>query len=328
MFRYSACKLKAWGMILSIILFGSTVYAQQTGNSQQPQTFTDKGLPSSDDQQTQQSEIEKQRKWAEEQVRKSIVPEAVTVIKEINQAINLIKNGKSTEALSAIERATGKIDLLLARHPESALLPLDFNINVINSAPVDLDIIKEVGQSVVSAVKDKNFPEARFLLDSLRSEISITTYSLPLGIYPAALKTAANLLDRKRSNEASELLTAALHSLIWINQVIPIPLINAEAWVAAAEQKYKQDKDGALVLIDDARYELERARDLGYVEKNDEEYTALNDAIKDLENQVKGNQGNDSAFHNLKNKLGAFWKRHFEKKKQTNELKAPEANKS
>ena len=62
-------------------------------------------------------EVEQQRKSAEDQARKSLDQEAVAAIDETTNAIKAIADNKTDEALAAIERATGKINVLLARNP-------------------------------------------------------------------------------------------------------------------------------------------------------------------------------------------------------------------
>nr|WP_162180807.1 YfdX family protein [Candidatus Protochlamydia amoebophila] len=73
-----------------------------------------------------QKDIQNQTQQAKEEVQKSLVPDAIFIVNETKKAINFIKNGQMAEALSAVENATGKSDVLLARHPENALLPVDF----------------------------------------------------------------------------------------------------------------------------------------------------------------------------------------------------------
>lgn len=268
----------------------------------------------------QQNEIERQAKEAEEQIKRNIIPDAAAVIEGIKNAQRFIREGKDNEALSAIEKAMGKIDLLLSRNPHSALLPVDFDIDVIDSAPLKSDNINKIVSVIDKAIREKDYPDARLLLDDLRSEINIETYAIPLGFYPAALKRAAGLLERKASGEAAEVLKGALDSLVIISQTIPIPLINASTFLSIAEESLSQNNQGPLAqILDDANSELQRARDLGYVSRSDGEYTSLADAIKDLQKEVKANTSNPSKFQVLKERFKAFLKRHFEKKKTSEE---------
>ncbi|WP_068471089.1 YfdX family protein [Candidatus Protochlamydia phocaeensis] len=321
MYKSSAFPFKAWSIALGLLACGSSLEAQQSPSSgSKPSTGSQTNIPAPlpQSQPQQRLEIEKQRKQVEEEIRKSIIPEAVAVLKETEQAIKLIWDGDNKGALAAIERASGKIDVLLAQHPDSALLPLDFNIDVIDDAPLSLDRIREISKTAERAVKDGDYPEGRLLLDALQSEIDIETYSLPLAIYPPALKRAANLLNHNASQEAGAVLETALTSIVIINRLLPIPLINAKALLALSEDKYKNNRDLALKLLDGTRYELERARALGYITKEEDEYKDLNEAIKDLQKQINSNTGNPSMFHSLKERFQDLIKRHFDKKKTTN----------
>ena len=316
-FKSKAFILKVFGITLSLTLYLSSLHAQQT----QP-TFdnTQSSLTQSEIQ--KRLEIEQHRKQANEEGQKKLIPEAIAVIEATKRAIAFAKNGQDEKALSEIGQATGKIDILLARHPKDALLPIDVSVNVIDTAPQNNDAIKEIGRIAETAVKNKNYPDARLLLNALRSEINMTFYSLPLVIYPAALKDAAYLLDQKKTAESVRVLETALRTLVVINQVIPIPILNTIALLSIAETQENlgknKDKDAVLKLIDLAKDEIERAKELGY-KGRDEEYTVLNDAIKNIKEKVESNQNSTSAFGSLKDKLRAFVKRLSgeEKKSQT-----------
>ncbi|KYF71163.1 hypothetical protein BE17_22815 [Sorangium cellulosum] len=51
---------------------------------------------------------------------------------------------------------------------------------VIDAAPVDIHVIKEIAQTAEWAVEDKNYPAARVVLFGLTSEIRPRVYNLPL----------------------------------------------------------------------------------------------------------------------------------------------------
>jgi hypothetical protein len=268
-----------------------------------------------------QSEIEKQSNKAKEEAQKKLVPEAIAVIEATKRAIAFAKDGQTERALSEIEQATGKVDVLLARHPKDALLPINFSLNIINTAPIDIDLIKKIGRAAEVAVKDKNYPEARLLLNDLQSEINLTFYSLPLGLYPAALKSAANLLDQKRANESINVLETALNTLVVINQVTPIPIINSIILISMAEdeenQGHNKDKDAVSKFLNLAKYEIDRAKELGY-KGDDEGYASLNDAIKSIKENIEHDQNNTSTFASLKERLKTFLKRISGEEKNSN----------
>ena len=72
-----------------------------------------------------QTTVESERQEAERQARKILDDEAIVAVEETREALQHIADGKTREAREAIERAQGKLDLLLTRNPASALLPVD-----------------------------------------------------------------------------------------------------------------------------------------------------------------------------------------------------------
>lgn len=268
-----------------------------------------------DAEQQARPDIERQRRDAEQQAEKTLDKEAISAIEETEKAIRAIAANNTSEALAAIERATGKINILLARNPANALIPVNSEVEVIDAAPHDLQLIDELTDAVEAAVDDKNYPAARALLDVLRSEIRVRTYNLPLATYPDALMEAARLLDQNQSKEASRLLLTALNTLVVIDRVIPLPMILAQAAIDEAQALREKDKDEAQRLLSTARNELERARELGYL-GDDSEYDALDEAISDLEKQFKGNEDTASAFTRLKERVSAFFKRQSESERR------------
>jgi hypothetical protein len=147
------------------------------------------------------------------------------------------------------------------------------------------------------------------------SEIRVRTFNLPLATYPAAMREAARLLDASKLDEAAAVLLTALHTLIVTDHATPLPLVVAAAAIDAAQVERDQNKDQAQKLLALAKLELDRAKGLGYAGK-DPEYLALNNAISDLEKQIKGNQDTASAFTRLKEKVASFFKRQSETEKR------------
>lgn len=54
-----------------------------------------------------------------------------------NERLTRMLEDRVEEALAAIEQATGKIDVLLSRNPATALIPVNVQVNVIDTAPQD-----------------------------------------------------------------------------------------------------------------------------------------------------------------------------------------------
>ena len=285
----------------------------RAGDSASAQTQRSSGAQSQQSQQAR-PEVEQQRQKTEQGSKKTLDKDAMVPIEQTRNAINAIAAGKNDEALSNLERATGKIDILLARNPATGLVPVNSVVEVIDAAPPDTRAILELAQDASLALDRKDYPTARALLYGLMSEIRDRTYNLPLATYPNALKRAAQLLQQKKTQEAQNEILTALNTLVVIDRVTPIPLLLAKNAINEAQAKSHQDKNTAQKLLETAKNEVVRARELGYAGK-DQEYTALNEQISNLEKQLKGNEDLTVAFSHLKDKLSAFLKRQSEQKR-------------
>jgi hypothetical protein len=262
-----------------------------------------------------QPDVEKRRLEAETEAKRTLDQDAIAAVDETEKAIAAIASGNTDEALTAIERATGKINVLTARDPATALLPVRLDVEAIDLAPVDPAEIKKLSDAAESAVGKGDFPQVRTILQHLISEIRVRTFNLPLASYPSALKEAARLLDQKRNDEAAAVLVTAVNTLVMIDHVTPLPVVFAEAAVIAAQGVSATDKDAAQKILPIAKQELDRAKLLGYA-ANDPEYLALNNAISDLEKQLKGNSDTASAFTKLKDKISSFLHRQSDSEKR------------
>jgi hypothetical protein len=263
----------------------------------------------------EQRDIQNQVQQAKNEVQKDLVPEAISVIEETEKTIQFIKNKKFNEALSSLERATGKIDILLARHPKESLLPVDFSIKIIDIAPRDLNKIYEIEKQAKKTINNKDYPSTRALLSLLSSEIHVATYCLPLAYYPDSLKEAARLLESEQAAEANYVLETALSTLVVTDRVYPIPPIRATALLTVSEDILERidNKEKALKFIDEAKFELKRSVELGYLKKPDE-YRILNQELALLEDRVKKDQKTSLIFSSLKEKFRNFFRSHYKLK--------------
>jgi YfdX protein len=171
--------------------------------------------------------IETQREEARKEADKILDKEAIAAIEESQRAMDAITANTIGEALSALERASGKVNVLLARNPATALIPVSQEVVVFDTAPEHIDAIVEIGDAADEAIAFGDFPAARALLYGLMGELRVRTYNLPLAPYPAALTEAARLLDQKKREEARIVLVAALSTLVAADRVTPLPLLVA-----------------------------------------------------------------------------------------------------
>ena len=278
-----------------------------------PKQEPEKGKPVSN-RQPAASDLERERREAERQAKEILDQEAITAIQETRRAVDAIAANKIEEAMQAIERATGKVGILLARNPAEALVPVDLEAKVIDTAPRDSIEILEIAQNASLAFDELNFPDARTLLHALMSEVRVRIYDLPLATYPTALKDAARLLEQRKSADARSILLAALTTLVAIDQVMPIPLILARDAIKEAQAQLHNTAE-ALKLLETARNELMRGRQLGYAGKAPE-YVSLNDDISNLEKQLRSKEDTRSGFTRLKEKLASFFKLQSQQKQR------------
>ncbi|HEY2471116.1 MAG TPA: YfdX family protein [Terracidiphilus sp.] len=287
-------------------------------NSNRPAAETKQTTPSTQPQAQQQNtsvsrqrqdaerqvrpEVEKQRNEQNQQAQSTLNQDAIAAIEQTRNAINAIATGKNHEALSDIETATGKINILVARNPATALIPVQVEVDVIDNAPRDEKTLKRISSDAESAVALRDYPTARVLLDGLRSEIRERTYSLPLATYPIALQNAARSLDAGKADDASNVLLTALNTLVIVDQVTPIPLVLARAAVDTAQDKSKTDKNTAQTLLTTAGNELKLCSQLGYA-SHVPEYESLNGELDTLQKQLKGTTDTGSFFARLRSDM-------------------------
>lgn len=275
---------------------------------------TDLGKQKKECEQQARPEVEQQRKEAEQKAEKALDKEAIAALEDTTKAIKAISDNKIDEALAAIERAAGKINILLARNPATALIPVAVQVEVVEAAPLDLHAIKARAKAAELAVEGKDYPAARVLLDGLTSEIRVRTSHLPLASYPAAMQEAARLLDQKMTKEANTILLTALNTLAVVDLVTPLPLALAQTAIQEAQTLREKDKDKAQKLLAVAKSELERAKALGYA-GNDPAYAAMNTSISSIEKQLKGNENTASSFAKLKEMVASFFTKQSDSKR-------------
>lgn len=214
-------------------------------------TLSSKPLNQSDAQ--LQQEVEKEKQAATAEAESNLNQEAIAALEETRNAIVAIEQGKTRDTIQALERATGKIDILVARYPELALVPVSTQVTVIDVAPLDFDAIERIRNQIKSAINTEDFPAARELLNNLMSEIRTTTLNLPLATYPDAMKEAARWLNDGQTEQAQSVLQSALSTLVLTEQSRPLPLVEANTKLIGAVAVAELDQDDTQRLLEEAR---------------------------------------------------------------------------
>ena len=212
----------------------------------------------------------KQKKTSDK--RRQITEEALAAIRETENALRALDKKDNQKALAALEKATGKLEIILARDPKLALAPVAVN-SAVNDLIADIATVNKLKKKAISALKEGRLQDARRLIGGLASETVISVTSLPLATYPDAIKQAAKLIDEGKVKEGRTVLETALSTLVVTDTIIPLPITTAQVLLSDAQKLAEKNNrsadenkqlEKALAL---AHKELEFAEALGYGSK-------------------------------------------------------------
>lgn len=253
--------------------------------------------------------VQEQAIGAVESLNDQKVTEASEALAQVYVALDALEAKNTKGALAALEKSTGKLNILLARKPDLALVPIDVSVKTVDLV-ADLETIRNIKRAAIQALKEDYFQVMRDELAKLASELQITKVELPLATFPEAMKSAAALIDKGKTDEAKVVLYTALNTLVVSEERIPLPILRAQALIAQAitDDASKDKKKKVLALLDNAEYQLIMAEELGYGDR-DREYKELNKAIKELKKSVKDDGDSQALFEKFKTKLADFKKR-------------------
>jgi len=250
-----------------------------------------------------QTETSKRSEQKTTDKRKEIVSEAVSTLRETQDALKLLDDGKNKEALAAVERATGKLEIVLARDPKVSLVPIDVRV-VTTNIYSSIDAIKKAKQDAEKALKEGRVQVARSLLSALASETVISTSNIPLATYPGALKKAAKLIDENKPGEAKEVLQTALDTLVITDVVVPLPIVGARIDLEKAEELAKkknrtqQENKQLSDLITGADTQIKYAQELGYGQKAD--FDSFYKQIAEIKTKTADGKSGPNFFDQIK----------------------------
>ncbi len=272
----------------------------------QASAVPDKAEKKSSESQAAQTKADKASADKAAEQRKKITEEAIAAVGETKKALKALEEGKTDDAIKALEVATGKLELILARDPKLALVPVDVNV-VTYDLYADVDTVKEVIKEARKALEDGKVQDARHMLSSLASEVVINTTSIPLATYPEAIKAISPLLDKGETEKAKAALQAALDTLVVTSEAVPLPLLRTQYMLARAEalvqKKERSDDENKELegLLKAADQELELAAVLGYGHGKD--FKPLHDQIESIRKKSSGGKSGEGWFDELKKKL-------------------------
>ncbi|WP_456405405.1 YfdX family protein [Thiolapillus sp.] len=238
--------------------------------------------------------------------REKITKEAVAAIEQTQKALQALNDGKTDDALKALEAATGKLELILARDPKLALVPVNVDM-VTYDLFASVDTVKAAIKEAKDLLDDGKVQDARRLMSNLASEVVISTTSIPLATYPDAIKAISPLLDKGETEKAKLALQAALNTLVVTAEVVPLPLLRSQHMLAAAEvlaekeKRSEEDNQKLDNLLKAADEELKLAEVLGYGSKKD--FAPLHEQIGKIKDKASGGKSGKGWFDELKSAL-------------------------
>ena len=240
---------------------------------------------------------------AEQKAQNTEIKEAVRAIKYTQDALFYLGNKKIDKAKESLKKAIGELAVVLNSPNPPYLLPVDIQIEAyeFNGDLKKIEILKKEAKTLLLSNK---IPEARNILNILRSEIVIKTINLPLATYPAALNLAIKYINENKIKEATEVLSMALSTLVEIDNIIPIPLIKAQALIEEASKT--KDKKQAIKYLKEAKNQLIIAEALGYTSKSSTTYKMLKEKIEKIEKEINKGRDTTSLFEELIQKIKDF----------------------
>ena len=244
------------------------------------------------------------RKAAEK--RAKLAQDAITALAKTREALILLDAKKNKQALAALELASGKLELVLARDAKLALAPVDVRV-ITRDLHANVETVKKAVKLSRELLGDGEVQKARPIVANLASEIVIETDNLPMATYPAAIKSAARLIDSGKIDDAKAVLARALNTLVRTSVAFPLPVLRAEAAMAKAEKLAETGKRNAKqseelsALLAYVRTEIELAQILGYGKKAD--FKPIFDQVKAIEQKSAGGKSGKGWFDELKTRL-------------------------
>ena len=244
--------------------------------------------------------------------RKKILSEATVAISESRKALKALDEGKAEEAIKALELATGKMALIIARDPELALAKVDVNVKVFDVF-ANVKTLKETVKQATKYLKNGKVQLARPLVDSLVSEIVIESINIPLATYPDAIIAVVPLIDKGKIKEAKAALQTALNTLIAVEEeVIPLPVVRAESMLKEAEklaenkERKEEDNKKLVTFLGDAQTQLEIAEILGY--GNEKAFKPMYEQLNMIREKTKDGKSGTGFFDKILEQVSNIFK--------------------
>ena len=249
-----------------------------------------------------QAEVEK--KTAEK--RQQLMKDAVAAVEETHNALSALDGEKKDEALAALERVTGKLDLIVAREPALALAPVHV-ATIIRDLYSNVETVNAMVKEAKKYLDEGKVQQARMILGGVASEAELQVTNIPLASYPTAIKAVAPLIDAGKIAEAKTALQTALNTLVIESFIVPLPRVRAEAMLIEAEKlaekanRSEEENKKLKELMESSRHELQLGEALGYGNKTD--YKPLYAQLDEIQTKTEGGKSGKGYFDKIKGSL-------------------------
>ncbi len=300
-------------LLSSLMIASPMILAESVNDAQQASAAQLQPLPKDQKQASDQAiqGIKKQQDKKVEVVNESVL----SAFDDIKQAMSLLKeDGKSKEAIKALQSATGKFEVSLAAEPGLGLVPIHSGVVVSELLNTPVQIEKSI-ETVIRLLKGNKVQLAREILIPMKDELVTETTYLPMATYPDAIKAATKSLIEGDNKAASVILDEALSTLVSRVSIVPLGLVRAEALIIAASSMDKEkEKSRALQYLDSAQDQLKIAHLLGYTDKDSKHYVSLEEQIKALKKEIGGGNKVEQLYEKLKSSFSSLVGKQSEQK--------------
>jgi len=224
-----------------------------------------------------------------------------------------LQDDKADEATAALEAAIGKLEVTLAANPDMTLAPVDVATAVIDVAQSPAEI-RASRTRALRLLKDHQLQLARDVITGLASEIDISTTYIPLGSYPLALKSAAALIKDGQNDAAIAVLGNALGTLVVVDTVLPLPLLNADVLIeeakALSENAERTDEENTRLaaLLDALDAEIAKGEALEYGGAG--AFDEIRAEMKQIRSATDAGRAGSGLFDKLKGLFGGLGRDH------------------
>ncbi len=253
-----------------------------------------------------ENELQVNKQIQTEEKRKELLSEATSAIRETEDALRALDDDDSEYAIESLERASGKLSIILARAPEFALAPSSVEV-VTYDILADIDAIEKLRQETEEALKKGQLQKARRLIKNLASETVISLTNIPLATYPNAIKQAVKLIDEDKLDEAKGVLQTALNTLVVTETIIPLPVSEVERLLKEAEKlaeepdRTQEENEKLTKLLQEGRTELEFAQALGYGSKDD--FENIYSQLGEIEDKIRDGKSGTGLFSEIEESM-------------------------